>query len=86
MIIALGARFDDRVTGRVDKFAPHARAAALENRGGIIHFEVMPKNINKVVQATCAIEGDVVANLDKLMPYLESKAPDRNAWHELIKS
>lgn len=86
LIIALGARFDDRVTGRVDKFAPHARAAALENRGGIIHFEVMPKNINKVVQATCAIEGDVVANLDKLMPYLESKAPDRNEWHELIKS
>ncbi|KAJ1023903.1 hypothetical protein NDA13_004737 [Ustilago tritici] len=86
LIIALGARFDDRVTGRVDKFAPHARAAALENRGGIIHFEVMPKNINKVVQATCAIEGDVVANLGKLMPYLESKAPDRNEWHELIKS
>ena len=33
LIIALGARFDDRVTGKIDKFAPHARAAALENRG-----------------------------------------------------
>lgn len=67
-IIALGARFDDRVTGRVDKFAPAARAAALEGRGGIVHFEIMPKNINKVVQATCAIEGDVVANLAKVLP------------------
>ncbi|CDR88456.1 probable acetolactate synthase [Sporisorium scitamineum] len=86
LIIALGARFDDRVTGKIDKFAPHARAAALENRGGIIHFEVMPKNINKVVQATCAIEGDVVANLGKLMPFLEANAPDRSEWHQLIKS
>ncbi|SNX85006.1 probable acetolactate synthase [Melanopsichium pennsylvanicum] len=86
LIIALGARFDDRVTGRVDKFAPHARAAALENRGGIIHFEVMPKNINKVVQATCAIEGDVVANLGKLMPYIQGKGQSRTEWHDLIKT
>lgn len=86
LVIALGARFDDRVTGRVDKFTPHARAAALEGRGGIIHFEVMPKNINKVVQATCAIEGDVVTNLGKLMPYLEGKGADRTEWHQLIQS
>ncbi|EPQ26991.1 uncharacterized protein PFL1_05627 [Pseudozyma flocculosa PF-1] len=84
LIIALGARFDDRVTGRVDKFAPHARAAALEGRGGIIHFEVMPKNINKVVQATCAIEGDVVANLGKLLSHLGSEQPDRSEWHQTI--
>ncbi|KAN0065175.1 Acetolactate synthase, mitochondrial [Thecaphora frezii] len=84
LIIALGARFDDRVTGRVDKFAPHARAAALEGRGGIIHFEVMPKNINKVVQATCAIEGDVVSNLGKLLPHLSAEAPDRSEWHQKI--
>ncbi|PWZ00196.1 acetolactate synthase [Testicularia cyperi] len=84
LIIALGARFDDRVTGRIDKFAPHARAAALEGRGGIIHFEVMPKNINKVVQATCAIEGDVVANLGKLFAHLNTDVPDRSEWHTLI--
>lgn len=83
LIIALGARFDDRVTGRVDKFAPHARAAAIEGRGGIVHFEIMPKNINKVVQATCAIEGDVIANLAKVMPAIES-GPDRSEWHQLI--
>ncbi|CAD6928012.1 unnamed protein product [Tilletia controversa] len=82
LIIALGARFDDRVTGRVDKFAPHARAAALEGRGGIIHFEIMPKNINKVVQATCAIEGDVIANLARVLDHVApaTEQPDRSAW------
>ncbi|PWN48258.1 putative acetolactate synthase [Violaceomyces palustris] len=84
LIIALGARFDDRVTGRIDKFAPQARAAALEGRGGIIHFEVMPKNINKVVQATCAIEGDVVKNLAKVLPHIKSPAPERKEWHDMI--
>ncbi|PWN27304.1 acetolactate synthase [Jaminaea rosea] len=83
VIIALGGRFDDRVTGRVDKFAPHARAAAMQGRGGIVHFEIMPKNINKVVQATCAIEGDVIANLAKVLPHIES-GPDRSEWHDLI--
>ncbi|KAJ3994437.1 acetolactate synthase [Lentinula boryana] len=57
VIIALGARFDDRVTGKVDTFAPAARAAALQGRGGIIHFEIQPKNINKVVQASIPILG-----------------------------
>lgn len=79
LIIALGARFDDRVTGRVDKFAPHARAAAMEGRGGIIHYEIMPKNINKVVQATCAIEGDVVRNLGKTLPLIKENKT-RGEW------
>ena len=41
LIIALGARFDDRVTGSIAKFAPQAKAAAFESRGGIVHFEIM---------------------------------------------
>ncbi|KAL4403105.1 Acetolactate synthase, mitochondrial [Malassezia pachydermatis] len=85
LIIALGARFDDRVTGRVDKFAPAANAAAEAGVGGIIHFEVMPKNINKVVQATCAVEGDVVENLAKLLPEI-SATPDRSEWIARIKN
>ena len=48
VIIALGARFDDRVTGNLKKFAPKAVEAAAARRGGIIHFEISPKNINKV--------------------------------------
>lgn len=79
LIIALGARFDDRVTGRVDRFAPAAHAAAQEGRGGIIHFEVMPKNINKVVQATVAVEGDVTANLERMLPMV-STTPDKTEW------
>ncbi|CAN6637268.1 acetolactate synthase catalytic subunit, mitochondrial [Trichomonascus vanleenenianus] len=71
VIIALGARFDERVTGAITKFAPAARLAALEGRGGIIHFEILPKNINKVVEATEAIEGDVGANLAKLLPMVK---------------
>lgn len=45
VLIALGARFDDRVTGNLEKFAPAAKAAEKEKRGGIVHFEIMPKNI-----------------------------------------
>ncbi|KAK6538765.1 Acetolactate synthase, mitochondrial [Orbilia ellipsospora] len=71
LILALGARFDDRVTGHIPRFAPQAKLAASENRGGIVHFEIMPKNINKVVQANQAIEGDVADNLRILLPNLK---------------
>ena len=81
LIIALGGRFDDRVTLSVPKFAPGAKAAAAEGRGGIVQFEIMPKNINKVVQATEAVEGDVASNLKELIPLVEAKTmEDRGAW------
>ena len=83
VIIALGARFDDRVTGKVDTFAPAARAAALQNRGGIIHFEIMPKNVNKVIEAQIPILGDVVANLAALVPLIKN-AP-REEWFKDVK-
>ena len=79
LVIALGARFDDRITGKVTAFAPQARAAAAQGRGGIIHFEIMPKNINKVVQATEAVEGDVVTNLALLMPQVD-EVKERPEW------
>lgn len=84
LIIALGARFDDRVTGSLQKFAPEAKAAAAEGRGGIIHFEIMPKNINKVVQATEAVEGDVVQNLHQLVPFVH-QVKERPEWFAQIK-
>ena len=83
LIIALGARFDDRVTGSVAKFAPQAKLAASEGRGGIIHFEIMPKNINKVVQATEAVEGDVIQNLAHLLPKIDTVS-SRPEWFEQI--
>ncbi|EAU88931.2 acetolactate synthase [Coprinopsis cinerea okayama7 len=78
VIIALGARFDDRVTGKLDTFAPAAKAAAREGRGGIIHFEIQPKNVNKVVEAQIPVLGDVVANLAALVSHIK-KAP-REEW------
>lgn len=85
LIICLGGRFDDRVTGSIAKFAPAAKAAAKEGRGGIVHFEIMPKNINKVVQATEAVEGDVGKSLALLLPQVESKSmADRQAWFDKI--
>lgn len=79
VIVALGARFDDRVTCNVSKFAPAARLAAEQGKGGIIHFEISPKNINKVVEATEAIEGDVTRNLASFLP-LVNKVQDRPDW------
>lgn len=83
LIIALGARFDDRVTGSIAKFAPQAKAAAAEKRGGIVHFEIMPKNINKVVQANEAVEGDVATNLALLLPHVKTKT-SRPEWFSQI--
>ena len=83
LILALGARFDDRITGAVAKFAPAAKAAAAEGRGGIVHFEVMPKNINKVIQATEAVAGDVGASLTQMMP-LVNIVKDRPEWFAQI--
>lgn len=85
LIIALGARFDDRITGRVTGFAPQARAAAAEGRGGIIHFEIMPKNINKVVQATEAVEGDLIKNLAYILPQVD-EVTERPEWFGQINA
>lgn len=83
LILALGARFDDRITGAVAKFAPAAKAAAAEGRGGIVHFEIMPKNINKVIQATEAVAGDVGSSLTQMLP-LVNIVKDRPEWFAQI--
>lgn len=83
LIIAIGARFDDRVTGNIGKFAPQAKLAASEDRGGIVHFEIMPKNINKVVQANEAVEGDCAENIRMLLPQIKSVA-ERPEWFDQI--
>jgi acetolactate synthase I/II/III large subunit len=84
VIIALGARFDDRVTGKVDAFAPAARAAAIAGTGGIIHFEILPKNINKVVEAQVPVVGDVVSNLASLVPLIRNQS--RRDWLDEINA
>lgn len=64
LIIAVGARFDDRVTGKVDAWAPHAE---------IIHIDIDPSCISKNVYADCAIVGDASEVLQQLLPKVESK-------------
>ncbi|KAJ1917665.1 Acetolactate synthase, mitochondrial [Mycoemilia scoparia] len=82
VIVALGARFDDRVTGNLRAFAPAAKKAAAENRGGIIHFDILPKNINKTVNVDLAVEGDVVENIRQLLPRIEHRP--RDLWFNRI--
>ncbi len=81
-IIAVGARFDDRVTGKISAFAPGARAAEAEGRGGLIHFDIAPENINKAVPVTIGVEGDAKKNLDLLLPLL--KDVDRGPWLKTV--
>lgn len=81
LIIALGARFDERVTGKVTAFAPKTREAALENRGGIVHFEILPKNISKVIDATVAVEGDLAETLPTFAPLVPAVTEaERAQW------
>mmetsp|Transcript_5752 Transcript_5752/g.6632 ORF Transcript_5752/g.6632 Transcript_5752/m.6632 type:complete len:633 (+) Transcript_5752:154-2052(+) len=82
LIIACGARFDDRVTGNLAKFAPEAKKAEAEGRGGIIHFELTPKNMHKVIHPTEAVLGDVATNLEKLTAYVETN--ERKEWFKKV--
>jgi len=82
VIIALGARFDDRVTGKLSEFAPAAKKAEAQGKGGIIHFEISPKQINKVVKPTEALLGDVGENLSQVLPLINFEK--RSEWHSQI--
>lgn len=62
LLLAFGMRFDDRVTGKVSKFAPHAKK---------IHFEIDPSEVNKNVQVDIALVGDLKETLQKILPSLE---------------
>ena len=64
LIIALGMRFDDRITGRLSDFAPNAK---------VIHVDVDPSELNKNVQANVPIVGDLKCFLQQLMPLVEPK-------------
>ncbi|MDI6758703.1 MAG: biosynthetic-type acetolactate synthase large subunit [Candidatus Omnitrophota bacterium] len=70
LIIAIGARFDDRVTGRLDVFAPHAK---------IIHIDIDPASISKNVKVDVPIVGDAKNILKKLIEEIK-KAPDTFEW------
>jgi acetolactate synthase-1/2/3 large subunit len=72
VLIAVGARFDDRVTGKLTEFAPHAK---------IVHIDIDPSSISKNVQVDIPIVGDCKDALRQLNELLEEK-PARN-WPEI---
>ncbi len=73
LIIAIGARFDDRVTGRIDEFAPNAKVA---------HIDVDPSSISKNVQVDIPVIGDAKAILKELNTMITKK--EREEWHKMI--
>ncbi|MDE0268549.1 MAG: biosynthetic-type acetolactate synthase large subunit [Acidimicrobiaceae bacterium] len=81
LLIALGTRFDDRVTGRVDGFAPEAK---------IVHVDIDAAELHKVRVADVAIQGDCRLVIGELTAALrecvaESGAqPDRRAWRSQV--
>jgi acetolactate synthase-1/2/3 large subunit len=64
LLISFGARFDDRVTGRLDEFAKHAK---------IIHIDIDPTSISKIVQADYPIVGDLKNVLETMLPLAKSE-------------
>jgi acetolactate synthase-1/2/3 large subunit len=75
-IVAVGARFDDRLTGDVDSFAPHAR---------VIHIDADPSELGKLIPAELAICADARATLTGLTAAL-GPAPERSEWWASIEN
>ena len=69
LLFGIGVRFDDRATGALDRFAPHAK---------IIHLDIDPAAIARNVPVEVPIVGDAVMVLEALTPLLEKK--DRSGW------
>ena len=64
VLIAIGMRFDDRVTGNVSKYAKQAK---------VIHFEIDPSEVNKIIYADVALLGDAKEALELLLPKIKSQ-------------
>jgi acetolactate synthase-1/2/3 large subunit len=80
LIIAAGVRFDDRVTGNIEKFAPNAQ---------IVQIDIDPTSIHKNIPVHCPIVGDCKAALAGILELMEKETPedlkqDRGAWLDRI--
>jgi len=84
LILALGARFDDRVTGRVDSFAQTAINAAEAGVGGIVHFDILERNIDKIIPSTLSLKGCVKENLEELLKRDDLEQKERSDWFEKL--
>ena len=75
LLIAVGARFDDRITGKISEFAEHAKT---------IHIDIDPSSIGKNVQVNLPVVGDARQILAQFTPLIERR--DRAEWWGRIKS
>lgn len=75
LLIALGARFCDRVTGRTSEFAKNAK---------IIHVDIDPSSISKIINAHFPIVGDLANVLEELIPKVEAKPERFSEWREIL--
>ncbi len=73
LLIAIGARFSDRVTGNIKKFAPNAK---------VVHIDVDPAEINKNVSSYTSIIGDVKEVLKRLNPMVEKT--EHTEWNAYV--
>jgi len=77
LVISFGARFDDRVTGKLSEFAKYA---------DIIHVDIDAANIGKLVDVDYPIVGDVTEVIEAMLPLLDNVNTDRyQAWREILK-
>ncbi len=79
LMLCLGARFDDRVTGRLDAFSPTSRK---------IHVDIDRSSFNKTVRVDLAIQGDVGSVMEDMLKVWRARghrAADQKAWWEQIK-
>ena len=74
VLIAIGMRFDDRVTGSLDTYAKQAK---------VIHFEIDPAEIDKNVKTDVAVLGDAKTSLELLLPLLDKNS--HKEWHQQFK-
>ena len=74
VLIAIGMRFDDRVTGKLDEYAKQAK---------VIHFEIDPAEIDKNVQTDIAVLGDAKVNLELILPLINENSHEE--WHQKFK-
>ncbi|MEZ7500165.1 biosynthetic-type acetolactate synthase large subunit [Flavobacterium sp. Arc3] len=74
VLIALGMRFDDRVTGNLETYAKQAK---------VIHFDIDPAEIDKNVKTEVAVLGDVKEGLAALLPLIENNTHE--SWHNRFK-
>lgn len=74
VLIAIGMRFDDRVTGNLETYAKQAK---------VVHFEIDPAEVNKNVTADYPVLGDVKETLKVLLELLNEN--DHSQWHNQFK-